>query len=196
MFGKDDTNQQLAGLVDEPFVAPSATAVSDDLATALADESGNLPTPAFTQTATATSLPQVQTPEPTTASPAVSDTTSVDVSELANASIIMPTEQNQPEKMSAVAAPFNANNLLDIKQKVLEQLSPIVNHLDQTPEERFRTTMMMIQATDNQTLIKDAYDAALKISDEKIKAQALLDVVNEINYFTQQASQNTTPAKS
>ncbi len=77
------------------------------------------------------------------------------------------------------------NDLLDIKQQALNQLSPLVGHLEQTPEEKFRTTMMMIQATDNQDLVKDAYAAAQAITDEKAKAQALLDIVNEINYFTQ-----------
>ena len=45
--------------------------------------------------------------------------------------------------------------------------------------------MMMIQATDNKKLLPDAYKAAQAITDEKAKAQALLDVINEINYFTQ-----------
>ncbi len=45
---------------------------------------------------------------------------------------------------------------------------------------------MMIQASDNQALVKDAYSAAQAITDEKTRAQALLDIVNEINYFTQQ----------
>ena len=52
---------------------------------------------------------------------------------------------------------------------------------------------MMIQASDDQSLIQQAYDAANSITDEKIKAQALLDVVNEINYFTQN-KQATPPA--
>ncbi len=81
-----------------------------------------------------------------------------------------------------------ANSLIDIKQDALKQLSPLVGHLEQTPEERFRTTMMMIQASDDQSLIKDAYAAAQAIPDEKIRAQALLDIVNEINYFTQHTS--------
>lgn len=76
--------------------------------------------------------------------------------------------------------------LLNIKQDALHQLSPLVGHLEQTPEEKFRTTMMMIQASDDQSLIKTAYEAAQAIPDEKARAQALLDVVNEINYFTQQ----------
>lgn len=82
----------------------------------------------------------------------------------------------------------HANDLLDIKQNALQDLSPLVDHLDQTPEEKFRTTMMMIQASDNQSLIKVAYDAAKAITDEKERAQALLDIVNEINYFTQNSA--------
>ncbi len=45
--------------------------------------------------------------------------------------------------------------------------------------------MMMIQATDASDLVKSAHDAAQQITDEKVRAQALLDIVNEINYFTQ-----------
>jgi len=85
---------------------------------------------------------------------------------------------------AAPAAPAG-DELLALKQQALEQLSPLVGHLDQTPEERFRTTMMMIQSTDNQALLPDAYAAAQSIEDEKARAQALLDVINEINYFTQ-----------
>ncbi len=77
-------------------------------------------------------------------------------------------------------------DLLNLKQQALQQLSPLVSHLDQSPEEKFRTTMMMIQASDNAELLKEAYDAANAIPDEKVKAQALLDIINEINYFTQQ----------
>jgi hypothetical protein len=82
--------------------------------------------------------------------------------------------------------PIASHQLVDLKQKALSQLTPIVGHLDQTPEEKFRTLMMMIQASDDQSLLQEAYDTAQKITDEKTKAQALLDVVNEINYFTQQ----------
>ncbi len=77
-------------------------------------------------------------------------------------------------------------DLLALKQQALGELTPLVNHLDQSPEEKFRTTMMMLQSTDNQSLLKDAYAAAQIIPDDKIRAQALLDVINEINYFTQQ----------
>lgn len=80
------------------------------------------------------------------------------------------------------------DELLDLKQQALQQLTPLVDQLDQTPEEKFRTTMMMIQASDDQSLLKTAYAAAQAINDEKERAQALLDIINEINYFTQHAS--------
>jgi hypothetical protein len=81
--------------------------------------------------------------------------------------------------------PASTDDLIGIKQSALQQLAPLVDHLDQTPEEKFRTTMMMIQATDDSTKLNAAYEAAQAIPDEKVRAQALLDVVNEINYFTQ-----------
>lgn len=76
------------------------------------------------------------------------------------------------------------DDLLSIKADALHDLSPLVNQLDLDPEEKFKTIMMLIQTSDNKTLIPDAYEIAKKISDDKVKAQALLDVVNEINYFT------------
>ncbi len=81
-----------------------------------------------------------------------------------------------------------SDDLLAIKQKALEDLSPLVGHLNQSPEEKFNTTLMMIKATDNKSLLPEAYKAAQEITDEKKKAQALLDIINEVNYFTQKAS--------
>ena len=94
------------------------------------------------------------------------------------------TAPSAPPADDVVEEDENAD-LLEIKQKALQQLSPLVSHLEQTPEDKFKTTMMMIQASDDQALLPEAYKAAQDITDEKAKAQALLDVVNEINYFTQ-----------
>lgn len=96
-------------------------------------------------------------------------------------SLPTPVDNSQPSASTA-----STDSLIAIKQQALGQLSPLVGQLDQTPEEKFRTTMMMIQASDNQSLIQSAYDAAQAITDEKERAQALLDIINEINYFTQQ----------
>jgi hypothetical protein len=88
---------------------------------------------------------------------------------------------------SASTGTSNATNddLLNIKQEALQHLTPLVGHLEQNPEEKFRTLMMMIQASDDQTKLKEAFDTAKQITDDKARAQALLDIINEINYFTQ-----------
>jgi hypothetical protein len=96
----------------------------------------------------------------------------------------LPTPSLPVVPANPVAPQAPANELLEIKQQALHSLAPLVDKLDQTPEEKFKTTMMMLQASDNPNLVKEAYAAANEITDEKVRAQALLDVVNEINYFT------------
>lgn len=101
----------------------------------------------------------------------------------------VPAGDDQNDTAQPAAAPTDSGDLLSIKQQALQDLSPLVSHLEQSPEEKFRTTMMLIQASDNSDLIKEAYEAAQQIPDEKVRAQALLDIVNEINYFTQHQEQ-------
>ena len=83
-----------------------------------------------------------------------------------------------------VVSTVHDDDLLAIKADALTALAPLVGNLEQSAEEKFRTTMMLIQASDDRTLVRQAYESAQAIEDEKVKAQALLDVVNEINYFT------------
>jgi hypothetical protein len=92
--------------------------------------------------------------------------------------------QTMPAAPMAPSEHANPDDLISLKQQALAELEPLVDQLDQTPEERYRTKIMLLQSTDDQTLIKDAYAAAQQITDEKARAQALLDIVNEINYFT------------
>ena len=92
---------------------------------------------------------------------------------------------DEPAKTDDTPISAEDADLLSLKKQALEELSPLIDKLDQTPEEKFKTTMMMIQATDSASLVKVAHEAATAITDEKIRAQALLDIINEINYFTQ-----------
>jgi hypothetical protein len=82
-------------------------------------------------------------------------------------------------------APGVSKDLLDIKKEALKELSPLVGQLNLPPEEKFKTLMMMIQASDDQDLVPMAYKTAHEITSENERAQALLDVINEINYFMQ-----------
>lgn len=111
------------------------------------------------------------------------------------ASQIGPAKPSKPADLSA-AAPMTAGSpyptaidpaLAQIKQQALQSLEPLIGQLDQAPDEKFKTIMMLIQASDNSKMLTSAYEAASQITDEKARAQALLDIVNEINYFTAQA---------
>lgn len=125
-----------------------------------------------------------------TPAPSISD---LPIVEPSGALTATPTD-DEPKVESSLPSPSTRDDikpeignedLLSIKQQALTELSPLVSHLDQSPEDKFKTLMMMIQANDNQDLIKEAYAAAQEITDDKTKSQALLDIVNEINYFTQ-----------
>lgn len=182
MFGNHDKQDQQDDTVQpttdtNDLAAAHAAAVPDPTPTATLDESApsdtlDLPSSMGVSTTPPTNWSQGDesaAPEPATSAPAT----------------------------AAPAAPApGVDDLVNLKQSALQQLAPLVDHLDQTPEEKFRTTMMMIQATDDSSKIKDAYEAAQQITDEKVRAQALLDVVNEINYFTHQqgAEQPTVEA--
>lgn len=83
------------------------------------------------------------------------------------------------------------NGELDgVKKSALEQLRPLIEKLDLEPADKFDKYLMMLRASDDPALIKPAFDAAQGISGEKEKAQALLDIINEINYITANQQQN------
>jgi hypothetical protein len=101
----------------------------------------------------------------------------------------VPVASDTPTNPASNLTSEKADTLLQLKQDALQSLAPMVNKLDQSPEEKFKTIMMLIQASDNTDLVKEAYETAKLITDEKERAQALIDVVNEINYFTQHQNQ-------
>ena len=71
-----------------------------------------------------------------------------------------------------------------IKQTALNELRPLVDKLDVSPEEKFDTYLLLLRSTDDKTLIAPAHDAAVAIVDEARRAQALLDIIKEIDYLS------------
>ncbi len=93
-------------------------------------------------------------------------------------------EKNNEESEDNSGTSKPSSDLEAIKKEALNSLAPLVDKLNQTPEEKYRTLMLLIQSSDDKSLIKSAYEAASKIEDEEKKAEALLGVVNEIEYFS------------
>lgn len=96
----------------------------------------------------------------------------------------VPAEEAKPVTSSTDLPGDTLDDLADIKRQALEQLSPLVSHLDQSPEEKFRTTLMLLQSTDDKKFIKQAYQAAQEITDDKARANALMEIIKEVDYFT------------
>jgi hypothetical protein len=151
--------------------------ISDDqeLAKALAGVMPDAPEPVVptpVEEPVVSTVPPLQfeeTPAPTPAvSPAVTDTTSSD--DTSN----------------------DSGDLDGIKKNALEELRPLIGKVDLPAEEKFDTYLMLIRSTDDKALIGPAHEAAQGIQDEKRRAEALLDIIKEIDYLSRS---NQTPAQ-
>jgi hypothetical protein len=91
------------------------------------------------------------------------------------------------ETVAAPAFPsMNEGNDLDsVKQEALQELRPLVDKLNVSPEEKFDTYLLLLRSTDDKALIEPAHEAAKGIVDEARRAQALLDIIKEIDFLTQ-----------
>lgn len=77
------------------------------------------------------------------------------------------------------------NGELDkLKASALEELRPLVGKLNLPAEEKFDTLLLIIRSTDDQGLLDEAHAAAKEITDDTKRAQALLDIIKEIDYFS------------
>lgn len=83
-----------------------------------------------------------------------------------------------------IPAPANSN-LDSIKQDALLELRPLVEKLNLSPNDKFDTLLLLIRSTDDSSLLPAAHAAAKQIPDETRRAQALLDVIKEIDFFKQ-----------
>lgn len=85
---------------------------------------------------------------------------------------------------SLSAAP--SGELDGIKQEALGELRPLVDKLNVSPEEKFDTYLLLLRSTDDKSLVAPAHEAAKDIQDEARRAQALLDIIKEIDFLSQQ----------
>lgn len=96
-----------------------------------------------------------------------------------------PLPQAEPAPQFQQPAPISSSNDLEsIKKDALVELRPLVDKLNVSPEEKFDTYLLLLRSTDDKALIGPAHDAARLISDETRKAQALLDIIKEIDYLS------------
>ncbi len=80
-----------------------------------------------------------------------------------------------------VSAGGDLSSLNSLKQDALHELSPLIGHLDQTPDEKYATAKMVYEETNDQNLLSAVYEAAKNLTDDKAKAEAIYDVIQKIN---------------
>lgn len=201
MFGIGDNQQQnnddpamldnVKQLVDDP-------AATDDNVTTSAQNAHAEPAQGFSSSPLTVSPTQDPATEPSSEVVVADEATAEEpqTPEVPKMVIAEPEPENEAvedkkpvvipdETPSETTGIVNSEELASLKQEALGHLEPLVEHLGGTPEETFKTTMMMIQANDNHKLIAKALEAAKKIEDDKVRAKAMLDIINEINYFSQ-----------
>ncbi len=161
--------------------------ISDDqeLAKALA---GVLPDEPAAPAAPSSDLQFEETPAPTPVAAVVPEPTAAPPIVLPELPTVEPVVE---ETTPSFGSSEPTNDLESIKNQALNELRPLIDHVDLPVEEKFDTYLMLIRSTDDATLIGPAHAAAQGIADEKRKAEALLEIIKEIDYLSRKDQQQT-----
>lgn len=76
------------------------------------------------------------------------------------------------------------DDLSGVKLEALSELRPLVDKLNIPAEEKFDTYLLLLRSTDDKSLIEPAHETAKLIEDESRRAQALLDIIKEIDFLS------------
>lgn len=137
-----------------------------------------------------------------TAADPTADATTQQVTEESDPPVVAPVATPDPvvapidvtpaySNPEVASVPASSDDLESIKKDALVELRPLVDKLDLAPEEQFDTYLLLLRSTDDKSLIAPAHKAAQGIADETRRAQALLDIIKEIDYFAQNSAQST-----
>jgi hypothetical protein len=94
-------------------------------------------------------------------------------------------EQLNDQQDAPVSPAHQPSDLDDIKKTALEELRPLMDKVELPADEKFNTYLMLLRSTDDPSLIEPAHQTAKSITDERVRAQALLDIIKEIDYLSQ-----------
>ena len=132
-----------------------------------------------TATAVDTPVPLPSTPQPVAEPPAATP------SDEPVAAPVAPELPPAPAPAAlAFDAPVPSGDLDGVKKDAINELRPLVDKLNLAPEEKFDTYLLLIRSTDDKALVAPAHEAAKQIADESRRAQALLDIIKEIDFLS------------
>ena len=107
-----------------------------------------------------------------------------DLSEFATPEIEMPDMVTTVDDNTTSSISQDDDSLDPIKNQALEELRPLIEKLNIPAEEKFETYLLLIRSSDDKSLIAPAHQTALLIEDETKRAEALLDIIKEIEYLS------------
>lgn len=102
----------------------------------------------------------------------------------ANPAPVAPADTTAVDQPGSLPTPSTTDDLSGIKKNAIDELKPLVDKLDLPADEKFDAYLLLIRSTDDKSLIAPAHEAAQAIPDETRRAEALLDIIKEIDYLT------------
>jgi hypothetical protein len=100
------------------------------------------------------------------------------------------TPEQTPVELVAEVAPTtpeivaSETGLDGVKVEAINELRPLMDKLVLPAEEKFDLYLLIIRSTDDKTLIAPAHEAAKLIADDTRRANALVDIIKEIDYLS------------
>ncbi len=129
--------------------------------------------------------PPVAPGEPPASTPATDDTAVADPPAVPDYTAPVAPADPAPASPAPMSIPVGGE-LDGVKSQAISELRPLVDKLTLPPEEKFDTYLLLIRSTDDKSLITPAHEAAREITDEARRAQALLDIIKEIDFLSGQ----------
>ena len=171
MFGHDDDDNTQNNDEGATVVQPISSQPADEKLLGVADDSST----------TDTTAPVAAATDPDGDIDKIVNDINADAEKKDNTGDVPVVDADDSLPADAADAP---GELIEIRKSALKELSPLLSELDQAPDEKLDILMMAIQASDDQSLIPQDFEMAKKIENKKQRAEAMLDIINEINYFT------------
>lgn len=101
--------------------------------------------------------------------------------------VVPPVVEIPAPEVAPIAAPVaGSDDLTGVKSEAINELRPLVDKLNLPAEEKFDTYLLLLRSTDDRSLIEPAHEVAKQITDETRRAQALLDIIKEIDFLNAQ----------
>jgi hypothetical protein len=90
---------------------------------------------------------------------------------------------NTADNQSNQQADNTVSNIIkSVRQQAFEALVPLVDQVEGSPEQKFGMIMSALRVSHEARLLEKAFGAVQQISDTGLRAEALIDIINEANY--------------